>query len=141
MIERNPIEINWTAALIGFGVDWTFSELVGLVVMAVMLLAKGVSLDSEGPLPSDVMLVRQFVGVLGAAVGGLVAGYIAQRKGALHGVLGSVIGLLFFLCAIPLLGDTALTVGDLGFIVLNLVAAGYGGQFGERWRARRKKEP
>ena len=83
-------------------------------------------------------LAFQIVGVLGAAVGGAVAGYVARRRGSLHGVLGSVIGLMVFVCGLPIFGGPQLNIGDLGFIVLNLVAAGYGGAVGERWRTRRE---
>jgi hypothetical protein len=138
MTERDISEINWTAALTGFGVDWAFSELVGLVVIMIMLALKKISLNSDDVLPDDVLLARQIVGVVGAVVGGVAAGYIARRRGSLHGVLGSVIGLFVLLCAIPVLGDLALNIGDLGFIVLNLIGAGYGGGLGERWRARRE---
>jgi len=138
MTEQDVTDINWTAAFIGFGVDWVFSELVGYVVMMIMLVLKGIGLDSDADLPTDVLLVRQIVGVVGAVLGGTVAGYLARRRGALHGVLGSVIGLFTILCTIPLLGGLGLTIGDLGFVVLNLVGAGYGGGMGERWRARRE---
>lgn len=138
MTEQDVPEINWTAAFIGFGVDWAFSELVGLLAMSIMLLLKGVSLNGEDALPPDVILVRQIVGVLGATIGGVVAGYIARRRGTLHGVLGSAIGLIAFLCSVPILGAPALEIGDLGFIVLNLIGAGRGGGFGERWRDRRE---
>ena len=137
MTEQDVTDINWTAAFIGFGVDWVFSELVGYVVMMIMLVLKGIGLDSDADLPTDVLLARQIVGVVGAVLGGIVAGYLARRRGALHGVLGSVIGLFTILCTIPLLGGLGITIGDLGFVVLNLVGAGYGGGMGERWRARR----
>jgi hypothetical protein len=133
MSEQDVREINWTAAFSGFAVDWLFSELAGLVVIALVLALKGVSLSAEDPMPADVVLGRQIVGVLGAVVGGVVAGYIAQRRGGLHGVLGSVIGLLVSFCWFSLPRD----VGELGFIALNLIGAGYGGGIGERWRARR----
>jgi len=138
MTEQQVPKINWTAALMGFGVDWVFSELVGLIVMAVILALRGISLDSDATLPSDVVLARQVVGVIGAVVGGIVAGVIARRRGSLHGVLGSALGLLVVLCSVPLIDDFSLNLGDEGFIVLNLVGAGYGGGAGERWRARRE---
>jgi hypothetical protein len=139
MGEQKLTEINLRAAFVGFGVDWVFSELVGLVVMAIILLLKGVSLNSEQVLPSDVMLARQIVGVVGAMVGGVAAGYVARRRGSLHGVLGSVLGLVVFFCSLPIVEESSLNIGDFGFIVLNLVAAGYGGGAGERWRARRER--
>jgi hypothetical protein len=74
MTEQNWPRIKWRAAFIGFGVDWALSELVGLGVMMTMLVLKDVPLDSESPLPADVLLARQVVGVLGAVVGGVVAG-------------------------------------------------------------------
>ena len=138
MTEQDFTDINWTAAFSGFGVDWVFSELVGYVVMMIMLLLKGIGLDSDADLPTDVLLARQIVGVVGAVLGGIVAGYLARRRGALHGVVGSVIGPFTVLCTIPLLGGLGFTIGDLGFVVLNLVGAGYGGGMGERWRARRE---
>jgi len=138
MTEQNWPRIKWRAAFIGFGVDWALSELVGLGVMMTMLVLKDVPLDSESPLPTDVLLARQVVGVLGAAVGGVVAGYIARRFGTLHGVLGSLIGLFVLLCSFPVLGDVSFDIGDVGFVVLNLIGAGYGGGIGERWRARRE---
>jgi len=140
MTEQDLIEIKWTAAFAGFGVDWLFSELAGLGVMALVLVLKGMSLDSAEAIPAEVVLARQLVGVLGAVVGGVVAGYLARRRGSLHGLLGSLIGLVVFFCSIPLLEDLALNVGDLGFIVLNLVGAAYGGKLGERWRARREED-
>jgi uncharacterized membrane protein YeaQ/YmgE (transglycosylase-associated protein family) len=138
MTDQDLIEIKWTAAFAGFGVDWLFSELIGLGVTTLMLSIKGIGLDSTEAIPVDVVLARQFVGVVGAVVGGVVAGYLARRRGSLHGVLGSVIGLIVFFCSIPLLADLTLNIGDLGFVVLNLVGAGYGGKMGEQWRARRE---
>lgn len=140
MTEQNWPQIKWRAAFIGFGVDWAFSELVGLGAMMTMLVLKDVPLDSESPLPADVLLVRQIVGVLGAVVGGVAAGYISRRYGSLHGVLGSLIGLLVLFCSFPILNDLSFNIGDVGFIVLNLIAAGYGGGIGEGWRARREEE-
>jgi hypothetical protein len=58
----------------------------------------------------------------------------------LHGVLASLIGLVLFACSFLFLSGPAFSVGDLGFVVLNLVAAGYGGALGERLRARRERE-
>ena len=136
MSEQNLKEINWTAAFVGFGVDWAFSLLVGLVVMGVMLALEGINLNKEDTLPASVDLALQIVGVVGAIVGGSVAGYIAQRRGSLHGVLASLIGLPVSFC----MSDAALEVGDLGFIVLNVIGAGYGGKLGLRWRARRKRD-
>jgi len=138
MTEKEFPQVKWTAAFVGFGVDWVFSELVGLTIMAAMLALRGVALDSDQPVPSDVLLVRQLVGVAGAVVGGVAAGYLAGQRGSLHGVLGSVIGLVVVLCSIPVLGEFSLSIGDVGFIVLNLVGAGYGGGVGERWRLRRQ---
>jgi hypothetical protein len=148
MTEQDLRDINWTAVFVGFGVDWTFSELVGLLVMAIMLIVKGVNLDTAETLPSDVFLARQIVGVIGALVGGVVAGYIARRRGGLHGLLGSVMGLVLLFCSLMFLGGDSsadggggtLTIGDVGFIVLNLVAAAKGGGFGERWRVRREED-
>jgi hypothetical protein len=139
MIEQDNIEINWRAAFAGFFVDWTFSEVGGVIVMLVMFSLKGLALDSVEELPPDVHLVSQIVGVLGAVVGGLAAGYLARRQGRLHGVLGSLIGLFTSLCLFSMYGDLGLDAGYLGFIVLNLVGAGYGGGVGEGWRARREE--
>lgn len=139
MTQQEIPEINWRAAFVGFGVDWLFSELVGLLVMAVMLQLRGISLSSEAPLPFDVLFARQVVGVVGAVVGGIAAGFVARRRGTLHGVLGSLIGLAMFACSLPLVGSLSINAGDLGFIILNLVGAGYGGGVGERWRARREQ--
>jgi hypothetical protein len=127
-------EINWAAVFAGFGVDWAFSELVGLLVMTILLSLKGISVDANESVPPDVALALQSVGVIGAVVGGTVAGYLARRRGSLHGVLGSLVGLPLSLC----LYSAALDAGGLGFIVLNLIGAGYGGRLGERLRARRK---
>jgi hypothetical protein len=138
MTNRNLVEINWTAAFIGFGVDLAFTELVGLFVMAVILGIRGISPETGDDIPPDVELVFRFVGVLGALVGGMAAGYLARHHGTLHGVLASLIGLMVFLCAVPLVGGAPSNIGDLGFIVLNLIGAGYGGGVGERWRERRK---
>lgn len=138
MTERGLDEINWRAAFVGFVVDWVFSELVGAVAIIIMLSLQGISLDSEADLPTDVVLIRQIIGIVGAVVGGITAGYLARQRGSLHGVLGSLIGLLSFSCSLLVLGGFALDVGDVGFIVLNLVGAGYGGGLGERWRARRE---
>ncbi len=143
MIEKSPVKINWTAVFIGFGVDWGFSELVGLLVTTIMLFLRGGGIEIDEVLPPDVILARQIVGVVGAAVGGVVAGYIARRRGVLHGLLGSVVGLVLLFCSIPFLDDAgggALDIGDLGFIVLNLIGAGYGGRGGERWRTRRGRK-
>lgn len=140
MIQEDLGKIKWTAVLVGFGVDFAFSVLVGAVVLSVMLSLKGQALDSENPMPSDVALVYQFVGVVGAAVGGVVAGFLARRRGSLHGVLASLIGLVLFVCSFLVLSGPAFSLGDLGFVVLNLVAAGYGGALGERLRARRERE-
>ena len=101
-----------------------------------MLSLQGINLESEDVLPPDVFLARQIVGVLGAVVGGVAAGFLARQRGNLHGVLGSVIGLITTFCLILLSGGAELTAGDVGFIVLNLVGAGYGGGVGERLRAR-----
>ena len=140
MTARGLPEIKWRAAFTGFGVDWAFSELIGLGVMTTMLVLKGIPLDSEEILPSDVMLARQVVGVLGAVAGGVVAGYIARQFGTLHGVLGSLMGLVVLFCSLPMLAEASFDVGDVGFIVLNLVGAGYGGGVGERWRSRREED-
>jgi hypothetical protein len=142
MIEKSPVKINWTAVFMGFGVDWGFSELVGLLVTAIMLLLRGGGIDSNEVVPPDVILARQIVGVVGAAVGGVVAGYIARQRGVVHGVLGSVVGLALLFCSIPFLdeaGGGSLDIRDVGFIVLNLIGAGYGGGSGERWRTRRDR--
>lgn len=136
MTEQDLREINLTAVLSGFIVDWMTSELVGLLIAVVMLALQGISLNADDPLPPDVVLARQLVGVGGAVVGGIVAGYIARQRGSLHGVLGSIVGLFASFCFYGF----ALEVGFLGFIVLNLIGAGYGGGIGERWRARREQE-
>jgi hypothetical protein len=140
MTQKDLVTINWTAALVGFGVDLAFSLLVGAVVVYVMLGLKGISLESDSALPTDVELAYQLVGVAGAAAGGVVAGYLARRRGGLHGVLASLIGLLFFACSFLFMGGPPFSLGDLGFIVLNLVAAGYGGTAGERWRRWRERD-
>ncbi len=139
MSEPTFEEINWRAAFMGFGVDWVFSNLVGLLVVSILLFIKDFGLEGELPevLPPDVMLVSQIIGVCGAVLGGGVAGYLAQKRGVLHGILGSVIGLLTVLCTIPFLGSPMFDIGALGFVVLNLIGAGYGGKLGEQWRARR----
>jgi hypothetical protein len=138
MTQRDLAEINWKAAFVGFGVDLAFTELVGGIVVAVVLALKGITLEGDAAIPADVELVFRSIGVLGAFVGGAVAGYIARQRGMLHGVLASVIGLLIVLCALPMFGGQVVGIRDLGFIVLNLVAAGYGGGAGERWHARRE---
>ncbi len=138
MTEQDLRDINWFAAFAGFGVDLIFSLLVGSVVVAILLTLKGASLEEAEGLPTDVNLAYQIVGVLGALVGGFVAGILARRRGSLHGALASVIGLFVFFCSFALVEDPAFSVGDLGFIVLNLVAAGYAGAAGERFRARRE---
>jgi hypothetical protein len=140
MTEQNIRDINWTAAFMGFGVDLFLSELLGWIVTAIMLALKGITVEVGDAWPPDVLLVRQIVGVVGAVVGGVVAGYVAGRRGSLHGVLGSVIGLAVFFCTFSVLDGLSLNVGDIGFIVLNLVGAGYGGGVGERWRVRRDEE-
>ena len=136
MSEQDLREINWTAIFVGFSVDWAFSLLVGLVILGVMLALEGTNFEIEDTLPLAVDIALQIVGVVGAVAGGLVAGYIAQRRGSLHGVLASLIGLPVSFC----MSDAALEVGDLGFIVLNVIGAGYGGKLGLRWRARRKRD-
>jgi putative membrane protein (TIGR04086 family) len=138
MTEQDLKDINWFAAFAGFGVDLMFSLFVGSVVVAVLLTLKGASLDDAEGLPSDVNLAYQVIGVLGALAGGFVAGILARRRGGLHGVLASVIGLFVFFCSFAVVENPAFSVGDLGFIVLNLVAAGYAGAAGERFRARRE---
>lgn len=137
MIDLRLGEINWFAASIGFAADLLFTQVVGLVVVSAMLAAQGVSLGPDDLLPSDAELVYQIVGVIGACVGGALAGFVAGRKGSLHGVLASVLGLVVLLCALPLFGNPTLSIGDGGFVVLNLIAAGYGGGLGERLRNRR----
>ena len=139
MIDRNIPKINWFAAAIGFGVDLLFTQVVGLIVVSIVLSLQGVYLTADDTLPSDLQLIYQVIGVVGALVGGMAAGYLARHHGSLHGLLGSLIGLSALLCAMPLLGSVALNIGDVGFIVLNLVAAGYGGGLGERWRHRREE--
>jgi hypothetical protein len=134
MTERDIREINWRAVIVGFGVDWAFSLPLGLLVSVIMMSLKGVSLDAE-VWPTDVLLASQIVGVGGALAGGIAAGYLAGRRGSLHGLLSSLLGLFTSLCWFGM----ALNLGDLGFIVLNLVGAGYGGSIGERWRARRER--
>ncbi len=140
MTGKDLAEIKWTAAFLGFGVDLAFSLFVGSIVVAVMLGLKGSNPENGSDVPSDVDLASQIVGVIGASVGGVVAGFLAGRRGSLHGVLASVIGLIAFLFALLFLGSPPLNVGDLGFVVLNLVAAGYGGAMGERWRRRREAD-
>ncbi len=141
MTEREDVnEISWSAAFTGFIADFLFSEVVGGVAIVIMLSLQGISLDSEDILPSDVLLVRQIIGVLGAVVGGVTAGFLARRRGNLHGVLGSMIGLITTFGLILLAGGAELTAGDVGFIVLNLVGAGYGGGVGERFRARHESD-
>jgi hypothetical protein len=137
MPEISLSDIRWTAAFVGFGVDLVFSLFVGSVVVGAMLALKGVDLAAESPLPSDVNLAYQVVGVVGALVGGSVAGFLAGKLGSLHGVLASSIGLVVFFCTFAALNSEAPNLADLGFIVLNLVAAGYGGALGERFRVRR----
>jgi len=134
MTERSLREINWRAVFVGFGVDWVFSLLLGLLVSVIMMALKGISLEAE-VWPADVLMASQIVGVGGAVTGGIVAGYLARRRGSLHGVLASLLGLFTSLCWLGM----ALDLGDLGFIVLNLLGAGYGGGLGERWRGRRER--
>ena len=93
MDERGGIDINWTAVLVGLGVDWGFSLPVGLIVSAALLALKGVGFDSQ-EWPADVMLAGQIVGVVGAVLGGGAAGYLARRRGSLHGVLASLFSLV-----------------------------------------------
>ena len=138
MTEQDTIEINWTAAFAGFFVDWTFSQVGSWIVIFVMYSLKDIALDSVEKLPPDVLLVSQIVGIGGAVVGGIMAGYLARRQGSLHGVLGSVIGLFASLCMFSMYGDMDIDLGYLGFIVLNLIGAGYGGGAGERWYVRRE---
>ncbi len=140
MSERETVEINRGAVFAGFIVDWGFSQLVGYLVMLLMLALKGIELSDGDLLPADVLLVQNIVGVVGALVGGLVAGWVARQRGTLHGVLGSVLGLFVFLCTIPLLDTFEFSVGDVGFIVLNLIAAGYGGGLGQRLWERYERE-
>jgi hypothetical protein len=137
MIDQRLGDINWFAASIGFAVDLFFTQFAGLIVVSVILSLKGINLGPDDVLPPDAELVYQIVGVIGALAGGGTAGFIARRKGSLHGVLASVIGLMVLLCALPLFGSPDLSLADAGFIVLNLVAAGYGGGLGERLRSRR----
>jgi hypothetical protein len=134
MTQRDISEINWRAVFVGFGVDWAFSLPLGLLVSVIMMALKGVSLEAE-VWPADVLLASQIVGGGGAGPGGIAAGYLARRRGSLHGLLASLLGLFASLCWF----GVALSLGDLGFIVLNLVGAGYGGSIGERWRARRER--
>lgn len=124
----------------GFGVDLILSELLRWIVTAIMLALKGVTVEVGDVWPPDVLLIRQIVGVVGAVMGGVVAGYVAGRRGSVHGVLGSMIGLVAFFCTFSVLDGLSLNVGDVGFIVLNLVGAGYGGGVGEHWRVRREGE-
>ena len=131
-------DIKWVAAFIGFGVDLVFSLFAGSVVVGAMLALKGVDLAAESPLPSDVNLAYQVVGVVGALVGGSAAGFLAGKLGSLHGLLASSIGLVVFFCAYAALDSEGPNLADLGFIVLNLVAAGYGGALGERLSIRRR---
>jgi hypothetical protein len=64
-MRQTQIKINWTAALVGFGVDWAFSLPAGLLVSFVMLSLRGMSLEAE-VWPQDVLLASQIVGVGGA---------------------------------------------------------------------------
>jgi hypothetical protein len=137
MINQRLGDINWFASSIGFAVDLFFTQIVGFVVVSAVLSLKGVSLGPDDLLPPDAELVYQIIGVVGALVGGAIAGFVAGRKGSLHGVLASLIGLLVLLCALPVFGSPTLSLGDAGFVVLNLIAAGYGGGLGERLRLRR----
>jgi hypothetical protein len=140
LTEQETVEINRGAVFAGFIVDFGFSELVGYLVMALMLALKGIELSDGNLLPADVLLVRNVVGVGGAFIGGLVAGWIARQRGTLHGVLGSVLGLFVVLCPLFLLGELEATIGDVGFVVLNLIGAGYGGGIGQRLRERFERE-
>lgn len=141
MINQRLGNINWFAASIGFAVDLFFTQFAGFAVVSAVLSLKGISLGPDDALPPDVELTYQIVGVVGALVGGGTAGFVAGRKGNLHGVLASVIGLVVLLCALPLFGSPNLSLGDAGFIVLNLIAAWYGGGLGERLRSRRSGGP
>ena len=141
MTDRRLGDISWFACSIGFASDLFFTQMVGFVVVSGVLALKGVSLGPDDPLPTDAELIYQIIGVIGALVGGGIAGFVAGRKGNLHGVVASLIGLVVLLCALPLFGNPTLSLGDGGFIVLNLVAAGYGGGLGERLRLRRGDGP
>ena len=138
MINQRLTDINWFASSIGFAADLFFTQIAGFVVVSAVLSLKGISLGPDDPLPADVELIYQIVGVVGALVGGTIAGILAGRNGKLHGVLASLIGLMVLLCALPVFGNPTLSIGDGGFIILNLVGAGYGGGFGEWLRSRRR---
>jgi hypothetical protein len=132
-------DINWLACSIGFVADLFFTQIIGLVAVSAMLAVQDVNLGPDDVLPPDAELLFQIIGVMGAVVGGGVAGFAAGRKGRLHGVLASAIGVVMLLCALPLFGNPTFSIGDAGFVVLNLIAAGYGGGLGERLRTRRNE--
>ena len=133
-MRQTQLKINWTAALVGSGVDWAFSLPAGLLVSFVMLSLRGMSLEAE-VWPQDVLLASQIVGVGGALLGGGVAGYMAGQQGLLHGFLASLFSLFASFCWL----GVALNLGDVGFIILNLVGAAYGGRAGERFRVLRER--
>jgi hypothetical protein len=133
MKEQGLTEINWTAVFVGFIVDWAVSLPVGLVVSVILLSWVGTSLDSQ-QWPPEVVLAGQIVGIGGAIIGGGTAGFIARQHGTLHGTLAAVFSLFASLCWF----GAELDLGDLGFVILNLVGAGYGGKVGARWGVRRQ---
>jgi len=134
--EEDTIEINRTAVFAGAIVDWASSDLVGYIVIIVLLALKGTKLDDNDPLPADVLLARNIVGVVGAIAGGAVAGWLARRHGGLHGVLSSVLINSVIFCVAFVSTSFALSIGDIGFIVLNLIGAGYAGKQAEQLRDR-----
>lgn len=135
MNETEVIEVNWIAVFFGFVADWAFTEFIGVLVMILGLKLQSVILLEGDPLPPDVLLAMQIVGVIGALLGGILAGWLARQRGVIHGVLVSILGLTLFVCTIFVDGHEP-TLGNLGFVILNLVAAGYGGGLGVRLRAR-----
>ncbi len=111
--------INVLAVLTGFLTDFAFTLLVGFLIVSLMTPA-----GSQQVSPT-VELIANGLGVVGALIGGFVAGKIAGRQHVEHGLLASGLGLAISLCFI--LPSGQFTLAFLGFAILNLVAAGYGG--------------
>ncbi|RMF29723.1 MAG: DUF3792 family protein [Chloroflexi bacterium] len=119
MSDLDFSNINALAVLTGFLADFAFTLLVGFLVVSLMTPA------GSQQVPPTAELVANGLGVVGALIGGFVAGKIAGRQQVEHGLLASGLGLVISLCFI--LPSGQFTLAFLGFAILNLVAAGYGG--------------
>ncbi len=156
MFRELSEKIRWGAVIWGWAVAIATGIVLNLLFEAAhILLFSGNVLDTEN-LTTAVVTISLLSGFLAHFAGGYVAGRRAQMDGGLHGVAVAVLGFIFVVAAVVVVGAIAaatagifliegdlplpsLTLGfaggallaSLALLILNLLGGFFGGVLGE----------